>query len=154
MSAEIEQQSRRRRRPTPQEEIDETDAQGVEESTETRGITAKKGYATPGRRNKAATEEAETSIIPRPLQRLRNYYQGVTDELQKVTWPTREESIRLTRIVLVVTILASLVLGAISTGFSFLFVRGIDNPIYFVIFFAAVALVYYFGVRRFFQNPE
>jgi len=39
-------------------------------------------------------------------------------ELKKVVWPTRQEAIRLTIIVMAVCIVAGLVLGAIDYGFT------------------------------------
>jgi preprotein translocase subunit SecE len=48
------------------------------------------------------------------LQRIRNYFADVRIELNKVSWPSREDVIRLTRIVLVVIAVASIVLGTLS----------------------------------------
>jgi preprotein translocase subunit SecE len=39
------------------------------------------------------------------------YFQDTRDELRKVTWPEREEVVRLTLIVLVATITSSIFLG-------------------------------------------
>lgn len=44
-------------------------------------------------------------------------------ELKKVTWPTRQETVKLTTMVLIVSILAGVFLGFTDYGFSFL----IDN---------------------------
>ncbi|PIR80439.1 MAG: preprotein translocase subunit SecE [Candidatus Levybacteria bacterium CG10_big_fil_rev_8_21_14_0_10_35_13] len=40
-----------------------------------------------------------------------NFLKEVTDELKKVVWPNREEVIRLTAVVLVVSIIVGLYLG-------------------------------------------
>lgn len=48
------------------------------------------------------------------FQRVRN----VITELRKVSWPSRDETVRLTLIVLVITIVVALILGAIDYGFS------------------------------------
>ena len=42
----------------------------------------------------------------------------VIAELKKVVWPSRPEAIRLTGIVLVVTIIAGALLGAVDFGFA------------------------------------
>ncbi len=47
------------------------------------------------------------------------YFQETQEELRKVTWPTREETLRLSTIVLIATIISSLVLG----GLDFVFQR-------------------------------
>ncbi len=39
-------------------------------------------------------------------------------ELRKVTWPTRQEAMRLTIMVLVVCLVMGLILGAVDYGFS------------------------------------
>jgi len=48
------------------------------------------------------------------------YFKETRAEISKVTWPTREEGIRLTIVVLVVTIVSALFLFAVDTVFSFL----------------------------------
>jgi preprotein translocase subunit SecE len=59
-----------------------------------------------------------------PVQRSENalvrYVKDTRAELGKVTWPTREEGIRLTLIVLAVTIVASIVLFTVDSIFSYL----------------------------------
>lgn len=48
------------------------------------------------------------------LERIRDYFADVRTELNKVSWPSREDVIRLTRIVLAVIVAASIVLGSLS----------------------------------------
>lgn len=43
---------------------------------------------------------------------------SVIAEMKKVAWPSRDEAIRLTAIVLTVTLAAALVMGALDWGFS------------------------------------
>ena len=43
---------------------------------------------------------------------------GTIGELRKVVWPTRQETMRLTIMVLVVCLIVGLVLGAVDYGFS------------------------------------
>ncbi len=127
MSAEVdEKRSRRRRRGKAEEE--------VEISEEDKALTAKKGRATTGRRN-PQDEEARRGIIGRSG----DYLRGVRSELDKVTWPERHDVVRLTRIVILFTIAASLILGLVSLGLTELFVLGLDNPLVFLIFGIAVA---------------
>jgi len=49
--------------------------------------------------------------------RLVRYFQDTGEELRKVTWPTREETLRLTLIVLGSTAAAALVLGLLDLLF-------------------------------------
>jgi preprotein translocase SecE subunit len=48
------------------------------------------------------------------LENIRGYFSDVRTELNKVSWPDREDVVRLTRIVLAVIISASVVLGTLS----------------------------------------
>lgn len=54
---------------------------------------------------------------PNAIQR---WYRETTGELRKVSWPTREEAWRLTKIVVLVMIAMSLVLGILDFVFSHL----------------------------------
>lgn len=121
----------------------ENEAEEAEESdASTRGITAPKGRATPGRRTQEIAEEkAETGIVSTvtsPFRNLREYWEGVRSEIQKVVWPTREETQRLATIVLVVTIIASLVLGGLSLLFNAVIAAGLNSPL---VVFGAILLV-------------
>ena len=88
----------------------EDDGEGEDEGSEARGITAPKGRATRGRRTQEVEEvKAESGIvstIASPFRTISEYWEGVRSELQKVIWPTREETQRLATIVLVVTIVS------------------------------------------------
>jgi preprotein translocase subunit SecE len=159
MSAEdtLNEKSKRRRgfrRQTevePVDSIEEEDEEVVDEEYDDdessgRGLTGKKGRATPGRRTQE-TEVAQTegNFITRPLRGLGEYIEGVRSEIQKVVWPTREETRRLTTIVLSVTIISAIVLGAVSFVFNELFVLGIKSPMIFGVLFVVVvgAFIYY-----------
>ena len=52
-------------------------------------------------------------------QRIKNWWRQTIGELRKVTWPSREEAVALTRIVLIVTVILSALLGI----FDFVFAR-------------------------------
>lgn len=112
-----------RSRPEEIEEVEDDDA--VEE----RGVTVGKGRATPSRRRQEEAEEDSGNVATRTGGRLREYFEGVRSELGKVIWPTREEARRLTIIVLVTLVAASLILGAISLLFTELFRIGLNSPI-------------------------
>jgi preprotein translocase SecE subunit len=141
----VEKKSRRRR-------VDAEDSEEIEYDTDGNALTAGKGRVTPGRRNKQTTEESGNFFV-RVFRTLREYFEGVQDELDKVVWPTREELFRLARIVGMVTISASIVLGIISIGFTQLFRFGLEDPIIFVVF-AVVMVAAYFGLRSYFQPKD
>jgi len=63
--------------------------------------------------SRAATVKKENAII--------RYLRETRAELRKVTWPTRDEVIRLTLIVLAVTAFMAILLGAIDYIFAALF---------------------------------
>ncbi|MEZ4668552.1 MAG: preprotein translocase subunit SecE [Anaerolineae bacterium] len=109
------------------------------EGGESRGLTAKKGRATPSRRTQEVVEvKDEGNFITRPLYGLRDYIEGVRAELAKVVWPTREETRRLTTIVLIVCVVSSIVLGTISALFTWLISVGLETP---TIVFGTIFLV-------------
>lgn len=118
--------------------LDEVEGDEGDEAEESsgKGLTAKKGYATPGRRARAAAEaEEESGIIQRPVGAIREYFEGVISEFHKVAWPTRQDAIRLTSIVLVVMLLSALVLGVVSFSINQIFEIGLTSPIVFAVLF-------------------
>ncbi len=142
--SEVEKEGRRgRRRAEAEEIVQETDPETAETET-SRGLTPKKGYATAGRRSSALEEPERRGLITRT----REYIAGVRSELQKVSWPTRQDVVRLTRLVLLVTVSAAILLGLITFGFNQLFVFGIDNPIVFLVFGVVVAALAVFIWRN------
>lgn len=50
-----------------------------------------------------------------------NYLKGALEELTKVTWPTRNQAINLTIIVLVFCLIAAVFLGLVDLGFNELY---------------------------------
>ncbi len=58
----------------------------------------------------------ETEV--REENRFAKWYRETRAELSKVSWPTREEGLRLTGIVLVVTVISALVIFGIDSLFS------------------------------------
>jgi preprotein translocase subunit SecE len=58
------------------------------------------------------------SALTRFSEGISRYYRETRGELRRVTWPTREESQRLTGVVIAVTIAFALFLGALDFVFS------------------------------------
>jgi preprotein translocase subunit SecE len=141
MPAEDTLENKRKRRrelrrqqaePTAVESVEEVESldEETESEGEERGLTASKGRATPGRRTQEVeVAKGEGNFITRRFRGVVEYWEGVRDEARKVVWPTREETRRLTAIVLTVTITASVVLGAISLGFSGMIAAGLNSPL-------------------------
>lgn len=132
--------------------VDETVEKNAEQE-EGRELTTAKGQSTPGRRNRPTKKQEGGNFIVRTFRGMREYLAGVQDELDKVVWPTREELIRLSRIVTAVTIAASIGLGAVSIGLTRLFRAGLQNEMIFVIFGVAVVVVY-FAVRSYLRRER
>ncbi len=134
--------------PVDSLEVDD-DLQEDEDESASRAITPGKGRATPGRRSQAQIEEAQSgNFITRPLRRITEYFAGVRSEVQKVVWPTREETVRLTRIVLTTTVLSALALGVISLLFTELFSLGLRSPLVFGVVFVLVLGAFLYYLRR------
>jgi preprotein translocase subunit SecE len=123
----------------------------AEEESDERGVTARKGRATPGRRS---TTSSEGNAVVRSVGGIREYFEGVQEELRKVTWPTRQEAIRLSTIVLITTVLSSLALGLIALAYSELFRLGLDQPAIFLGFFILVLGIGFFLYRRSNRNTS
>jgi preprotein translocase subunit SecE len=133
--------SRRRRREAA---IAEAETSTVETDG---AVTVGKGRATPGRRNQEEEKE-EGNIVTRSTGGLFEYFADVRQELEKVSWPTREDAFRLTRVVLIVLVISALVLGGMSFLFQQFVAFGLANPIVFVLLLAVVtgiAVYMFFG---------
>lgn len=52
------------------------------------------------------------------ISRVANYVREVIAELRKVVWPAREETRRLTTMVIAIAVAVGLLLGAIDLGFT------------------------------------
>ena len=55
------------------------------------------------------------------LRRIRKFLADVRTEFRKVTWPTREQTIKQTGVVFVVVAIVSVFLGVVDVGLSELF---------------------------------
>ena len=61
---------------------------------------------------------AQKDKKPNIGQRMKLWWRQTIGELRKVTWPTREEALALTRIVLIVTVIMSAILGVLDFIFA------------------------------------
>ncbi|NWG17959.1 MAG: preprotein translocase subunit SecE [Chloroflexi bacterium] len=133
----------------------EDDEDGVEEANLTRGVTERKGRATPGRRTQQVEiAKSEGNIVTRPLRGIREYLESVRSEIQKVVWPSREEARRLTIIVLSVTIASALALGIVSLLFNELFGLGLRSPLVFGVIFVLILGAFLYYLRRNSRQPS
>jgi preprotein translocase subunit SecE len=66
----------------------------------------------------APVKKSAEKKVSKPSNRLSRYLRETRGELRKVTWPTREESWRLTLIVLGVSLVMSVFLWVFDTIFS------------------------------------
>jgi preprotein translocase subunit SecE len=55
---------------------------------------------------------------PNIFQRIKRWFKETVGELRKVTWPTREEALALTRIVLIVAVIMAAILGVLDFIFA------------------------------------
>jgi preprotein translocase subunit SecE len=56
----------------------------------------------------------EMNFFQRFLHKVQRFFQETLGELRKVSWPTRQEAIRLTQIVLIVIVVMALLLGGLD----------------------------------------
>ena len=61
----------------------------------------------------------KTIATPKQENLLVRYFRDTRAEIAKVTWPTREEGLRLSGIVLVITVISTIVLFTIDSLFAF-----------------------------------
>ena len=84
-------------------------------------ITEKKGSATPGRRARKAKKsknEPQGNTVTRPMFQALDYFSNVRSELNKVAWPSREDTRRLTILCINVTIASAMFLGILAVLWS------------------------------------
>ena len=61
---------------------------------------------------------AQKDKKPNIFQRIKNWWRQTLGELRKVTWTSKEEALALTRIVLIVTVIMSALLGVLDFIFA------------------------------------
>ena len=83
-------------------------------------VKAEKGKekSTTPEKDKQQQRERGESVVTRFTEGARRYYRETRGELRRVTWPTREESQRLTLVVIGVSIVFALFLGFLDFIFS------------------------------------
>jgi preprotein translocase subunit SecE len=124
--------SRRRRR-----RVEETD-QAMQSTT----TTSRKDRPTPSARSVKPRGSATGLVYRIPVVRgIVTYFRGVISELQKVTWPNREETTRLTSVVLAVTIAFAIVLGILDTFLAWWFKQAFSETSELVFLGIAVGVV-------------
>ena len=79
-------------------------------------VLSRRGPSAPARTPPARTPPTR----PRVTRGSLGFAQGIVSELRKVTWPTREEALRLTAIVTVVSVAIGALLGGIDYVFYWL----------------------------------
>ncbi len=69
----------------------------------------------------------KTNTAPKQENRIVRYFKDTRAEIAKVTWPTREEGLRLSGIVFLVTVVSTIILFGVDSLFAFvigLLIRG------------------------------
>lgn len=122
-------------------------------TTDTRGITASKGRATPSRRQRDEAAEDEGGFAKRTFGGILEYFDGVQSEISKVSWPSRIELQRLTIVVVLTLIVSSIVLGIISIFFTELFRIGLQTPAV-LMGFMVISLVVGFFINRWYSGQQ
>jgi preprotein translocase SecE subunit len=106
-------------------DVEDEDIEEFEEGDEDEesGVSTRKGRPTPSSNELKARGMGSTGFINRiPVVRtVVAYFRGVASEMQKVTWPTREETRRLTTVVLAVTLAFAVGLGLLDSFLGFWF---------------------------------
>ena len=124
----------------------------VEEQTQ-HAITDKKGKATPGRRTrkvKTTKTEPQGNTVTRPLYMALDYFANVRSELNKVAWPSREDTRRLTILCINVTIASAIFLGILAIMWSEFMRIGL-NPGYAWMLLAVIVVMVgaaFYMIRR------
>lgn len=72
--------------------------------------------------------KAQAVSAARKPNRFTGFFISIWAELKKVTWPSRQEALRLSLIVLVLCVVLGAVLGLLDWGFSSLFTQVLVKP--------------------------
>jgi preprotein translocase subunit SecE len=68
--------------------------------------------------SKELAQQAKPNVFKRWIDRLTEYLQDTRGEIRKTSWPSREQATKLTLIVLAVTLVMAIFLGAFDFLFS------------------------------------
>ena len=105
-------------------------AEQTVDEQQSNALTEAKGRATPGRRksrkSKGKTEDSGSGLT-RPFYAIFDYFGNVRSELNKVAWPSREDTRHLTILCINVTIASALFLGALSLLLTEFIQLGLSN---------------------------
>jgi preprotein translocase subunit SecE len=107
------------RRPEDEEMIEDVADDEEEEevaSSKAKNVT-RKDRPTPSRREEG---DKDGNIISRSVRGIVTYFKETKSELQQVTWLSREDAMRLTRIVVIVLIISASFLGLVGFLFGLL----------------------------------
>jgi preprotein translocase subunit SecE len=55
------------------------------------------------------------------FKKVKNYFRNSIQELEKVTWPTKQQAVKLTGIVIVFVIIVAIILGVLDYSFNELY---------------------------------
>ena len=124
----------------------------VDEQTQG-ALTSKKGKATPGRRTrkvKTTKAEPQGNAVTRPLHMTVDYFSNVRSELNKVAWPSRQDTRRLTILCINVTIASAIFLGILAVIWSEFMRIGLNPGMAWMLLLVIVAMVggAFFMIRR------
>ena len=64
-----------------------------------------------------ADSNTQKPVVKKP-NKIQKWWRETVGELRKVTWPTKEDAIKMTKIVIVVVILTAVFLGVVDFVFS------------------------------------
>jgi preprotein translocase subunit SecE len=137
----------------------ETISGEISTAGEAGAITEKKNRPTPSSRGKARVQHKQDPAIIRflrgvpllggTLASMANYFRNVYAEMLKVTWPSRQETNRLTWMVITVTAIFAVSLGAIDLFYGWWFRQGLDDEVLFLgiaagflVFIALIGVLY------------
>jgi len=62
-----------------------------------------------------------------PLKALTNYLRSVKSELEKVSWPSRRDTIRYSALVIGISVVTAVIFASLDAGFSKLFEYGVTE---------------------------
>jgi preprotein translocase subunit SecE len=71
------------------------------------------------------TTTAGRSGLPARIAATRTFIEGVRAEMRKVTWPTRAELIKATRMIVILALVLGVAIGLVDVLLNLLFVRGV-----------------------------
>jgi preprotein translocase subunit SecE len=70
-------------------------------------------------------QEVRTEGVGGKVAAARGFLEGVQAELRKVTWPTRPELIKATRMVVIMSLILGVVIGLVDFVLQLILVRGV-----------------------------